>query len=481
MAMKLKDIEVDSDIYPREKIPTADHVTVQTYVDDLKNGDVFPPLEVQRISVKTENDDGAIEEVTKTIYLDGVHRGVAYDIYNKNVEDENKIEEVEVTYWKDEVLDKKENLLSLILRSAELNNKHGKRLSKGDAKSKFITLAEADDELQIKWNDVAPKFGVTPDWASECVSNIRTRKQASRDSKIVKMSLEGWTQAEIGKVFGIDQRTVSKITTESELSDLVVKLRSQGKAPEEIAKDLRIDLALTWALLLTGKTDLERFAEFFPKRKEEGNELDQRPHAFNVWNFKKRDERLGVPHEMQIPGQIAMNVLYYFTKSTDLIVDPMAGGGSTIDAGLVVGRTCLGYDLDPRRYDIFGNNILEGLPKRVKGCDLLFLDPPFGDMVTFPENTDFYEFMEKIADVSHDTVKDNGGIVALVMCDRTKGEYDPYISKCYRIFTDVGFSCIQRISAPLSTESATGDEVNKAIERKKLLGRDRVVYIFRRD
>ena len=184
---------------------------------------------------------------------------------------------------------------------------------------------------------------------------------------------------------------------------------------------------------------------------------------------------------MYIPGQIAMNILYYFTEPNDLVVDPMAGGGSTIDACLVMGRRCRAYDLNPlkERLDIMERNILDGFDDKAKNCDLIFLDPPYGDMVSFPKDTDFYEFIRKIAKNSYEAVK-KGGIIAFVMCDRTKGQYDPFISESYLIFKEAGFKCIHRISAPLSTQSGSGDEVNKARENKKLLGRDRVIYIFRR-
>jgi len=203
--IKLSEIEIDLDVYPRETRPKPDHITVKQYMDDLDNGDVFPPLEVQRVK------DGDIE---KTIILDGVHRATAYA--------EKKIDEVDVIFWIDDVLDKKEHLLSLILRSAELNSRHGKRLDQGDAKSKFIWLAEKDEELKIVWKDVAKSFGVTADWASACTKDIISKKRASRDSKIIKMILEGWTQTEIGEAFGIDQSVVSKIMQELNLFNLCI-------------------------------------------------------------------------------------------------------------------------------------------------------------------------------------------------------------------------------------------------------------------
>ena len=455
--IKLSEVEIDLDVYPRETRPKPDHITVKQYMDDLDNGDVFPPLEVQRIK------DGDIE---RTIILDGAHRVTAYA--------EKKIDEVDVIFWKDDVLDKKEHLLSLILRSAELNSRHGKRLDSGDAKSKFIWLAEKDEELKIVWKDVAKSFGVTADWASVCTKDIISKKRASRDSKIVKMTLEGWTQEEIGEAYGIDRSVVSKIVQESNLFDLCTQLRNQGKTPEELSRELRLDPALTWALLLKDKTDDERFEEFF----KNGEKALQ---AFNVWTIGKRDQRLGNEYPMNIPGQIVMNLLYYFTEQGDLIIDPMAGGGSTIDACLVMNRKVRAYDLVPVREDIIQRDIYDGLDDRAKKAKLIFFDLPYGDMVVGTLNHEnFYKLVQVSAEKAYETLGKDG-IVAYIMCDYTKGEYEPFIPESYNIFKDVGFKCIHRISIPLSTQSANGDEVNKARKNKKLLGRDRVLFLFRKE
>lgn len=62
-----------------------------------------------------------------------------------------------------------------------------------------------------------------------------------------------------------------------------------------------MDIPLTWAVILEGKSDLERF-ELFGASDEE-----KKPKIFNVWMFSNRDKRLGVEAEGNIPGQIVMN------------------------------------------------------------------------------------------------------------------------------------------------------------------------------
>lgn len=101
---------------------------------------------------------------------------------------------------------------------------------------------------------------------------------------------------------------------------------------------------------------------------------------FTSWQFSENDPRFGIPHPGRIPGQIPANVIYYFTEPGDLVVDPMAGGGSTIDAAELLDRECLGYDLAPRRPDITQWDISKGFPAEAKGCQLIFMDPPYWNM-----------------------------------------------------------------------------------------------------
>jgi len=264
---------------------------------------------------------------------------------------------------------------------------------------------------------------------------------------------------------------VSQIVSELNLFNLLTQLRKQGKTPEEISKDLQLDPALTWAILLDGKTDDERFEEFLGKGAE----------AFNVWTIQNRDERLGNPHPMNIPGQIAMNLLYYFTEQSDLVVDPMAGGGSTIDACLIMNRKIRAYDIEPTREDITQRDIYDGLDDRAKKAKLIFYDLPYGDMVKDNLNhEEFYDLVKTSAEKAYETLSDNG-LVAYIMCDYTKGAFEPFIPESYNLFKNVGFKCIHRISVPLTTQSGDKFEVASARKNKKLLGRNRVLFVFRKD
>lgn len=217
------------------------------------------------------------------------------------------------------------------------------------------------------------------------------------------------------------------------------------------------------------------------------------PQLFNVWSFAGLDDNFGQAIEDfrgRIPGQIMQNILWHYgPREEGLVVDPMSGTGTTrdvvawwnnkYDARLV----CLSYDSEPTRLlDIKEHDITTGYPQEAQGCDLIFLDPPYFDMVftdLYDDVESFYNFIIKLAKDSYETVK-QGGNVAFLMEDMTeKGSYC-LTGESYRLFRDVGFICIDHISCPLSTEQFLPQQVEKAKEDKHLLGRNRDLYIFRK-
>ncbi|MBV8077000.1 MAG: ParB N-terminal domain-containing protein, partial [Planctomycetaceae bacterium] len=62
-----------------------------------------------------------------------------------------------------------------------------------------------------------------------------------------------------------------------------------------------------------------------------------RPTPYDVWPFK-HDRAFGVPHPGSIPPAIVAHLLHYYTSPGALVVDPMAGGGTTLDVCTSMGR-----------------------------------------------------------------------------------------------------------------------------------------------
>jgi DNA modification methylase len=85
------------------------------------------------------------------------------------------------------------------------------------------------------------------------------------------------------------------------------------------------------------------------------------------------------------PSWVVWQLLTRYTRPQDLVVDPMAGSGTTIDVARDLGRRALGYDLTPRRPDVFRADARK-LPLEDAKADFVFVDPPYSTHLTYSDN-----------------------------------------------------------------------------------------------
>jgi hypothetical protein len=102
----------------------------------------------------------------------------------------------------------------------------------------------------------------------------------------------------------------------------------------------------------------------------------------NIWSFEAPDPRFGKSgFKGRLPGQVVANALFYYTGPGTLIVDPMAGSGTTGDVVESISafsdRKVKMYDIEPSDARIARVNILQtGIPDQSSSVDYVFLDPP---------------------------------------------------------------------------------------------------------
>ena len=343
----------DPKVYPRRKWTTS---TIERYADALLAGDTFPPI--------------AIEKGTN-ILLDGKHRldsrKLAVEMLEKPVETDVTVKDLQQINIEYHVIPEG---MSKRYYAATLSARHGDRLKNSDVEELAKAEFEADPSIDPReWGKL---LGVSKTTIYRYVAHIVNRYKTERETWMVRLSRLGWTQKEIAKLFDVSQQAVSEITNNSQLGKIGNLLGEtwNDESIADLSSQLSIPLVDTWSAALDGNNDQERMKL-----------LGIKVQPYDVWNFSGCHDLMGDQHPGRIPGQLVAHVLYFYTKQGDLVVDPMAGSGTTLDACSLMGRKARGYDIDGRheRCDIGEHDLTDGWPEITSKATLVFWDPPYFD------------------------------------------------------------------------------------------------------
>lgn len=238
------------------------------------------------------------------------------------------------------------------------------------------------------------------------------------------------------------------------------------------------------------KTTVNRWLTKIFSEEEIELKKDSWKRYFDIWNFVGRDKRFGIEYPGNIPGQIVLNTLYYYTNENDLVVDPMAGGGVTIDCCKYLNRRCLAYDINPVREDIKFNDITKGYPEEAKDCDLIFLDPPYykkkekeygEESISSLERDEYLRTFEVIAEKSLPVVKPSGYLAFLMepYIDYEQSNKSIWLYEYILRFLAKGWEVERIFDVPETSQRYQAYDVTKAKENKQLLTLRRQLIIFR--
>jgi ParB family chromosome partitioning protein len=217
-----------------------------------------------------------------------------------------------------------------------------------------------------------------------------------------------------------------------------------------------------------------------------------RPTPYDVWSFK-HDRAFGIPHPGSIPPGIVAHTLHYFTEPGGMVVDPMAGGGTTLDVCESMGRRCLAYDLEPVRPEIKPHDANHPFPPETSGCDLVFCDPPYHTMLArrYAEGsagdaplTLWIAFLDVLARNVFATLRP-GGRIALLLANQTEKDlpagygYLDHAFLGYSALVKAGFLPERRISCPMDG-SYLPQHVRRARLEGRMLGQVRDLIVARK-
>jgi adenine-specific DNA-methyltransferase len=89
------------------------------------------------------------------------------------------------------------------------------------------------------------------------------------------------------------------------------------------------------------------------------------------------------------PSWVIWQCLQRYTREGDLVVDPMCGGGTTIDVANDLNRRVKGFDLSPPRDDDRSDVVkadARKLPLKDSIADFVFIDPPYSTHVDYSDD-----------------------------------------------------------------------------------------------
>lgn len=174
-----------------------------------------------------------------------------------------------------------------------------------------------------------------------------------------------------------------------------------------------------------------------------------------LWEYPSQDygdSQQGLPgYKGATPSYIIWNLLQRYTEKNDLVVDPCAGSGTTLDVARDLGRRSLGYDVHPARKDIFRVDARKLPAELTNKVDFVFIDPPYGTHLDYgPDPRDigkldaaegaYYEAMEQVISEIHRVLKPGCHMALYVSDSFVKGQG----------FHPIGFELFNRLRQKLT-------------------------------
>ncbi|HOK56215.1 MAG TPA: DNA methyltransferase [bacterium] len=205
------------------------------------------------------------------------------------------------------------------------------------------------------------------------------------------------------------------------------------------------------------KKEVSLFESFIKEEdlieEKESTEEDEKPpfETTTLWDYPKQSygKKTKGDNKFQgvTPAFIIWNLIQRYTKLGDLVVDPMAGSGTTIDVCEEEGRRVIGYDINPKHPKVIKNDSRH-IPLPDNSVDMVFIDSPYGDNVNYSDDPKFYEELEKVAIEIKRILKPGKVLGWLIGNQWVKGKFTPVGFKVYQMlekhFEPIDIICVAR-------------------------------------
>lgn len=470
--IKTTDVVFREDLYPR--IETS-AVTVQKYAEDLS---VLPPIEVNQ-----HNE-----------LIDGWHRWTAHKKAQADT-----IQAV-VTETRGDV-----GILELAI---ERNATHGLQLSQSDKQTmaRKIYSSTPDKDRQAKKVYLARILSVSEKTVQRWLSRIdKDTRDAARKTAFA-MWLGCRTQEEIAEAIGYDRTAISKMLKDSgfvtdgqmsenhETADYLPIWKSRARTGSEDENEDGGDDATGLGTVKLTKAQVANA--------DHADEQFESP-VYNVWKQQKKTH--GSSHYGNSEVRWLDNLLYLYTKPFDVVVDPFAGGGSTIDICKRRLRRYWASDRKPiveRQNEIRQHDLVHAkddgtlqvkLPPlpRWKDVALVYLDPPYWKQAEHKYSKDstdlanmdldtFHKVLAHIINAFGDRRRLSGAHIALLISPTQYPAPDhQYTDHVAEMLRRVKLPVDMRYSCPYESQQYNGKQVEWAKTNKKCLVLTRELIVWR--
>ena len=270
------------------------------------------------------------------------------------------------------------------------------------------------------------------------------------------------------------------------------------------AKKLLSSIGISWRDTLDHKLakSLSQFLEnpeMKPKlvsSKKNAGDLQDKPRleATTLWDYPKQSygktQKGSNKYAGVTPAFVIYNMVKRYTEPGDLVLDPMAGSGTTIDVCKEEGRKFIAFDILPTRPDIRQNDSRR-LPLADSSVDMIFIDSPYGDNIDYndqpgnigklsAENDDFYGALDQVMAECYRVMKPGKVLGWLIGDQWVKKKFTPvgflvYDGLC-KYFDTVDLVCVAR----RSQTSNTGIWYNRALRFNFYLRGFKYLFIMRK-
>ena len=268
--------------------------------------------------------------------IDGYHRWVAHK--------KAGCEEINVT------VTKTESDVGLLALACERNSKHGMQLEERDKSAMAKRLFNGGAGLDKQ--RIAKILSILPDTVTRYLKDIEEALKKERRRRIFDLWMQCQTQEEIAQEVKLTHQAIA----------IEIETFARKRPDTDFCKTLELDAS------------------------DHEDDRNFKPQIYDVWNFAENTN--STKHFGNTAVEIVDNLLYTFTQPFDIVIDPFAGGGSTIDICKERLRRYWASDRKPpvERQDIRQHDVVtDGIagPSRWADVAMVYLDPPVLEAISW--------------------------------------------------------------------------------------------------